>query len=152
MVRTKLAIAFLVVSFLGFLDSTYLTIKHYQGEVPPCSIIHGCEVVTTSKYSEIAGISVALLGALFYLAILLLAIGYIDSKKASVLKIICYLTPVGFVMSLWFLFVQAVLLKAYCQYCLFSAVTSTALFGMGMVTLWKERQKSSIPEIKNPPM
>lgn len=142
MVRTKLAIAFLLVSFLGFIDSAYLTVKHYQGEVPPCSIIKGCEVVTTSSYSEIAGISVALLGALYYVVVLLLTVGYFDSKKDSILKFVAYLTLIGFLFSLWFLYVQAFILKAFCQYCLFSAVTSTALFIIGILIL---RGKKEIP-------
>ena len=47
-VSRPLAAAFLVLSFLGFLDSAYLTVAHYRGEAPPCSLLEGCERVTNS--------------------------------------------------------------------------------------------------------
>jgi uncharacterized membrane protein len=60
----------IVVSFLGFLDATYLAAKHYLGAPIACSIFEGCEKVTTSQYAAVFNIPVALLGALYYLLFL----------------------------------------------------------------------------------
>ncbi len=129
---------FLLFSFLGFLDASFLTVEHYREVVPPCTITHGCEQVTTSEYSKIAGIPVSLFGALYYLSIFLSIVLYLDIKKESLLKAASYFTVTGLLFSLWFTFLQAFIIKAWCQYCLLSAFTSTVLFVIGMVYL-KER-------------
>jgi len=58
------AVTMLVLSAIGFLDATYLTVEHYRGEIPPCAIIGGCEAVLTSPQAKIADVPVALLGSL----------------------------------------------------------------------------------------
>ncbi len=119
-------------SFLGFLDATYLTVKHFQNTVPPCTLLSGCETVTTSNYAEIFGIPVALLGTIYYLTVFLLTIIYFDTTKESVLKTAAYLSFIGLLASGWFVFAQAFLLGAWCLYCLFSSITSTLLFLTGL--------------------
>ena len=61
-----------VLAFLGFLDAVYLTVLHYKNAIPPCTIAHGCETVLTSSYATIFGIPIALIGAGFYLTVLIL--------------------------------------------------------------------------------
>jgi len=149
MPRSKLAYLFLIIALLGFLDATFLTIEHYRGVVPPCAIVTGCANVTTSSYSAIFGIPVALLGALYYLSVLLLTITYLDTKNARWLKLGASVTPVGFLASLWFVYLQGFVLKAWCLYCLISIITSTLLFIAGLIVLtqkesWWERLKTKI--------
>ncbi len=127
-----IALAFLFLALAGFADSTYLTAKHFLGTPVPCSILEGCETVLTSSYAVIAGIPVALFGSLFYGSIFLLAMMYLYRKKEDLLRIIALLTIFGFLATLWFVFVQLFILHAICLYCMFSAATSTALFGLGI--------------------
>lgn len=138
------AIIFLAVSALGFLDAAYLTIEHFRGSIPPCAI-QGCEIVLTSAQSKIAGIPVALLGALYYLALLILSISFFDSKKESIIRFTSKLTPLGFIASLYFVYLQFSVIKEICQYCMVSAGTSTLLFITGMYIIIKyaavERRK-----------
>lgn len=122
----------ILVSLAGFLDATYLTAKHYLGTPIPCSILDGCDEVTTSQYSVIAGIPVALLGSLYYLTIFILSVAYADTKKEWFAYVASHLTAVGFLASLWFVYLQFFVLHALCLYCLFSAVTSTILFILGL--------------------
>lgn len=133
---------FPVLGAAGFADATYLTVKHFLGTTVPCSIVHGCEQVLTSQYSTVFGIPVALLGAFYYLAILILAVIYFDSHKPSVLKLLACLTPVGFLASLTFVYLQIFVIKAICLYCMVSATTSTILFILGMIYLAKEKHNS----------
>ena len=125
---------------VGFADATYLTVKHFLGTPIPCAILQGCEQVTNSRYAAIFGVPVALLGAFYYLTILVLAVIYLDSRKPSVLKLLACITPFGFLASLWFVFLQIFIIKAICLYCMVSAATSTLLFIFGMYYLKKQKR------------
>ena len=125
----------LFTALLGFFDASYLAAKHFAGVVPPCNLFSGCEIVTTSKYSLIFGVPVALLGALYYAAVFFLALLYLDTRNDRYIVLAALLTFAGFGFSLWFMFVQAFILYAFCQYCLFSALTSTILFVLGLAVL-----------------
>ena len=138
-----LPITMLVVSLLGFADATYLTVTHVTGTTVPCGITHGCDVVTTSVYSEILGVPVALLGALFYLAVFGLLFVAIDKANAKLLLLAGRMTLAGFLFSLWFLFVQAFLLRAFCQWCIGSAISSTLLFIFGFIVLPRVLKKET---------
>ena len=133
------AIVFLVASALGFLDSTYLTIEHYRGGIPPCTT-EGCEIVLESPQSKIAGIPVAFFGSLYYLTLLILSIAYLDGKKDRLIRLASKLTPLGFIASLYFIYLQLFVIGAICQYCMASAGTSTILFITGLYIISKTRQ------------
>ncbi len=132
-IPNKLAIFILIVSLFGFIDASYLTVEHYRGIIPPCSIVSGCEQVLTSEYSTVFNIPVALIGAVFYLIILASIFAYLDTKNTKLLKLILLLSVLGFIASLGFLFIQAFILDSYCLYCLGSAITSTVLF---VISVW----------------
>lgn len=136
-VPISLIVLILIVALIGFADAIYLTIEHYQGAIPPCSVVSGCEKVLTSAYSIVAGIPVSLLGSLYYLIISIGLFTYLDTKKSDILKWTLSLTVFGLFMSLWFIFVQAVLLHAWCLYCLGSATSSIILFILANVVFGK---------------
>lgn len=127
-----------VFALLGFSDSTYLAIKHYNNSLPPCTIINGCEKVLTSKYAEFAGIPTALYGSLFYLTILVLLVLYVDLKKEWIKKSIFYLSSLGFLFSLFLIALQVFVIEAICLFCLVSATSSTALFVISGVAIKKD--------------
>ena len=129
--------ALIILSFVGFLDATYLTAKHYIGLELNCILFKGCEQVTTSAYAMVGGVPVALLGALYYLTVFLLFILYLDTKREIFLRIATLFTPLGFLVSLWFLYLQIFVIKALCLYCLVSLATSTLLFIISMVLIHK---------------
>lgn len=133
------------VGLLGFVDAAYLTLKHYTKGDLACSVTAGCDVVTTSAYSEILGVPVALLGALYYLAMVLAMVAYADTKDSRIVRLASFATIGGLVASAYFVSVQAFVLSAWCQYCLASAVTSTLLFVLGMAYLRRTRSTSSTP-------
>ncbi|MEK9155114.1 MAG: vitamin K epoxide reductase family protein [Patescibacteria group bacterium] len=135
----------LAIAFLGFLDAVYLTIEHFTSFSLPCSITHGCEVVTNSVYSEILGIPVALLGALYYVAVLLGTYALLEFGRRDLLKWVAVATTAGFLFSAWFVYVQLFVIKAICQYCILSAFTSTILFIVSMIYVWKIKTSASSP-------
>ena len=80
--------ALLIYRFLSyFIDASYLATKHYSGTIPPCAIVKGREAVTTSQYAVVGGVSVALLGAIYYLVVLIISIAIIETRKASLKKV-----------------------------------------------------------------
>lgn len=139
----KLALLFLAVSFIGFLDATYLTAKYYLHSPLRCPIFGNCEFVTTSRYAVFApGFPVALFGALYYLIIFLMATAYLDSGREKIFRLTAQLTPIGFLATLWLLYVQAFLLQAFCFYCLVSAISSIILFLLGLGVMIKGRSST----------
>lgn len=133
-------IVILLLALIGFADATYLTVKHFQGVIPPCSI-GGCENVLSSVYSEVAGIPVSLFGVIFYFLIALSLVVYFDSKKEIFLKIPIILSIGGFVGSLYFIFIMALVLKAFCLYCAISATTSICIFGFSSFMVYKNYER-----------
>jgi len=129
------------VSILGFFDATYLTIQHYTQFTLPCTITHGCDLVTKSEYSQIIGVPVALLGALYYLAIFLAVYIIIETEKTEYLRFVAIATTFGFLFSAWFVYLQLFVIHAICQYCMLSAITSTTMFVVSIVYFSKEYLK-----------
>lgn len=127
--------AFLILSLVGFIDASYLTAKHYLGIPLVCTIFEDCEKVTSSQYATIGGIPVALLGVIYYLSILFLTAAYFETKKEAILNFTARLTVVGFLASIYFLYLQVFVIGAICLYCLISAAISTALFILGIFLL-----------------
>ncbi|PIZ46416.1 hypothetical protein COY32_03380 [candidate division WWE3 bacterium CG_4_10_14_0_2_um_filter_41_14] len=143
-----IVIAFLVISFIGFLDATYLTVSHYRGTELNCTILQGCEEVTNSAYSVIYGVPVALLGMGYYLVIMtlslfllemVLSMVFLETHESKILKILPYLTIFGFVASIWFVYLQIFVIGEICEYCMLSATTSTLLFILGIILLTKQK-------------
>ncbi len=139
---------FMLLALLGFADATYLTVEHFRGVIPPCSVTEGCATVLTSQYSVVLGMPVSLLGSLYYLTIAVGAFLYLESKHGSgkisryhsmILKGTYLMTALGFLMSLWFVYLQLVILKSICIYCMGSATTSILLF---LVAIYMLRNSS----------
>lgn len=135
---TWLIFSFLIISALGFIDATYLTAKHFLGEPITCSILHGCEQVTTSRFSLFLGQPVALFGSLYYLTVMVLAAIYLQTKKVLFFRIAAILVTLGFLASLRFVYLQLFVIKAICIFCMGSAITSTLLFILSLLSLKKK--------------
>ncbi len=132
----------LAVSFLGFLDASYLTASHYLHFALPCSIINGCETVTTSVYSMLGPVPISLLGAVYYLVILVLLLVYFDNGSQKFLKYAAYLTPIGLLTSIVLVYLQLFVIHALCLYCMGSALSSMLLFILGL-GVWFQKEESA---------
>jgi uncharacterized membrane protein len=119
----------MLVSLIGLGDSIYLTIQHLTGQSVRCTVTTGCSAVLSSHYATIAGVPTAAFGAAAYFAAFSLAtlavFGYARARTALAIIVAPML-----IMTLWLFYVQAFVLRAYCEYCLLSAgmtLTLTAL-------------------------
>src|SRR4030066_131585 len=63
-------IAAIVLALVGLADSAYLAYVKLTNQLASCSNLGDCETVNSSRYSEIGGVPIALLGAAAYLIIL----------------------------------------------------------------------------------
>src|SRR5205814_9834968 len=127
--RTILYAAVAIVSVAGLADATYLSVQALTGETLSCGGSPDCFRVLGSAYAKVGGIPVALLGALAYFTVFTFAtfaaFGYARAR--------IFLIPIigaMFLATLWFLYVQAFVLHAYCRYCLFSAAITFLLAGL----------------------
>ena len=118
----------MVLAFIGFLDASYLTIVHFKGEVPGCTLIEGCEVVTTSEYAVIYGVPVSLLGSFYYLFILIASFWSLQNEKDTFFPLMFLASSGGIAFTGYLLYLMYFVLYAVCQYCLLSAATSTGIF------------------------
>ncbi len=127
---------------LGLIDATLLTQEHYSGVVLPCTVTHGCGTVLSSKYSVVFGVPLAVLGLVFYFSVLLAALFYVQSGLAWLKKLLLLMGAVGFVSSLGLVYIQGALIRAWCQYCLLSALSSTLIFVFAvLLNLAKDTKK-----------
>ena len=115
-----------LLSVAGLVDSLFLTVTHYTNALVLCSLTHGCETVLRSSYSEFFGIPIAVFGIIFYLGVLATSIFFVQNKEYHVWFSLWGV--IGFMSTLYLLFIQAIILHAFCQYCLLSAATSTLIF------------------------
>jgi len=124
-----------LIGFTGFLDSVYLTAKRFVGGPIPCFVFTGCDTVAQSPYALLFGVPLSVIGIFYYLSVILLVVFYFETKQQIAMKMFSLLSVVGFLASIYFIYLQAFVIKAFCFYCILSAVTSTTLFILG-ATIW----------------
>lgn len=138
-----LVIALIVIGILGFIDASYLAAKHYAGVPIGCSLISGCETVTTSQYATVFNIPLALIGFVYYLVISTLLFVYLEARSSKVLRWLVVISAGGFATSLYLIYLQLFVIEAICVYCFGSAFMSTILF---IGSLWLARLKAKQPK------
>ncbi|MDQ7814973.1 MAG: vitamin K epoxide reductase family protein [Patescibacteria group bacterium] len=118
-------------SLIGLFASTYLSITYLTGAPIVCGIVSGCDVVRASSWATSFGIPRPILGLVFYGAILVALVirTYTPRHKPEFWKNVMLLaTFFGFIESGFLTLVQTFEIRAYCTWCLLSAVSATILF------------------------
>lgn len=127
----------LLLAGLGLIDAGYLTWIKLTGNVVACSNIGNCELVNNSRFADIRGVPIALLGAGAYLLILLL-LGLerrSPSTGETIRMAVFGLTLVGSLYSAYLTYVEFAILRAMCPYCLASALIMLLLFALSIARL-----------------
>jgi uncharacterized membrane protein len=124
-----LRITLLVLTVIGLGIASYLTYVHYAGIKPACTAGESCTKVQTSVYSKLAGVPVALIGLLGYIAILgsLLAPEGEPARLATMA-----FTLVGFGFSAYLTYRELFSIHAVCEWCATSAGIMTLLMGLSV--------------------
>ncbi|MCW3026414.1 MAG: vitamin epoxide reductase family protein [Solirubrobacterales bacterium] len=126
-----LRITLVVLTVIGLGIASYLTYIHYAGIKPVCTAGGSCAKVQTSVYSKLAGVPVALIGLIGYIAILgsLLAREGETSRFATMA-----FTLVGFGFSAYLTYRELFTIHAVCEWCAASAVIMTVLM---CLSIWR---------------
>jgi uncharacterized membrane protein len=124
MTARRLTLAAAVLTALGVAIAGYLTYVHYAGLEPVCAGGGGgCERVQSSEYAELAGVPVALLGLVGYVAIgVTLALPGELARLAG-----AGLALVGAGFSAYLTYLELFVIDAICQWCVASALVMLAL-------------------------
>ena len=115
---------------LGVVVAGYLTWVHYSGALALCSGAGGCEQVQASRYAMVAGVPVALLGLLLYLALLGLSLVRVwlgARAPEAVLLALFGLALAGTLYSAYLTYLELFVIHAVCPWCVTSALTVAAL-------------------------
>jgi uncharacterized membrane protein len=119
----------------GLAVSIYLTIAHYTTTVTlacPQSATINCEKVTTSAQSQFLGMPVAVLGAAFYLIMVLLCLpaAWRRDRRGVLrhIRLLAALGGVGFVA--WLVYAELFVIDAICLWCTSVHVLTLLLFGI----------------------
>jgi uncharacterized membrane protein len=115
-----------LVSLVGLADAIYLTIEHLSGRSVRCTIVSGCSEVLSSSYASVGGVPLAMIGAAAYFAVFSLAVLAAYSYKRAA-KLLTVTVGLMFITTLWLLYLQAFVIKHFCQFCLLSALVTFVL-------------------------
>jgi len=134
---TQITIALAV---LGLLVSIYMTIYKLTGNNNMCLGSGDCSTVNASRYASVNGIPVGLIGVFGYASII--AIHWLEQKneffKANGSMIFFGISLIGFFFTLWLVYVEVALLKAYCPFCITSQVTMTLIFILSVIRVIRQ--------------
>ena len=134
--RTILYATAALVSLVGLADAIYLTVEHLSGRSVRCTITSGCSEVLSSEYATVRGIPLAMIGAAAYFTVFSLAVLAAYSYKWAD-KLLTMIVGLMFLSTLWLLYLQAFVIKHFCQFCLLSALVTFVLTVLIIISLRK---------------
>lgn len=138
---SQLAIALTVI---GLLVSIYMTIYAITSNDNMCVGSQDCSVVNASKYSKvnIAGIQipVAVIGVVGYAAILgvLLSENNIEFLREHGTLVFFGLALTGFLFTLYLIYLEVALIRAYCPFCIASQSAMTLIFILSVIRVVRQ--------------
>ena len=134
---SQLAIALTVI---GLLVAVYMTVYAFTSNDSMCLGSGDCSTVNASSYSKFYGIPVAVLGVAGYaaiLAVLLLEkrIGFLQQNGSLVFFGI---SLAGFLFTLYLIYVEVALIRAYCPFCIASQSAMTLIFILSVIRVVRQ--------------
>lgn len=131
-------VALMLLALLGVADSSYLLWKHSGGSTAFCPA-GGCDAVNQGEYSEIRGLPLAAFGVAGYVALLALSVMAATRGHRGLVAAICAISGLGVIASAFLVYLQIVVIKAICFWCVLSAFTMTAIFVLSIRLFPKTR-------------
>ena len=126
------ALTGLAASLIGFGVSLYIRQKKKSGTPLACPRKMDCSTVTSGKYSTFFGVPNETLGIVYYkifsIVFFIMTVG--GTISLMPLRVIA---GVGMLFSIYLVVVQAVVLRAWCGWCLVSVACAAALFTVAML-------------------
>ncbi len=123
-----LLLLIVIFSGIGVLDALYIGYHRFRGTDVKCIFFpHAwCQKVLRSKQSKTFGIPNAVSGFLMYLGILLGTLLYWQGML--VFLPVRLLIILGFLFSIYFIYLQRFVIRAFCTWCVLSALNFCVMF------------------------
>ena len=134
----------IALTVIGLLVAIYMTIYAFTSNDNMCIGSKDCSVVNASRYSKInivdIEVPVAVLGVAGYaaiLAVLLLEqkVGFLQQNGTLVFF---GLALTGFLFTLYLIYVEIALIRAYCPFCIASQTAMTLIFILSVIRVVRQ--------------
>ncbi len=127
-------------TIIGLAVSIYMTIYKLTDNQNMCIGNGGCSKVNSSVYAEVYGIPVAVFGMVGYAALMVML--FIENRnsflQANGTMIIFGLALIGFLFTLYLIYVEVALIHALCPFCLTSQIAMTIFFILSVIRLVRQ--------------
>ena len=137
---SRIEITLIALAIIGLLVSVYMTIYKITSNDNMCIGSKDCSVVNASRYSELYGIPVAVFGVVGYAAIL--AVLWLERNPGffnqNGTMLLFGLSLTGFLFTLYLIFLEIALIKAYCPFCITSQVAMTIIFILSVIRVVRQ--------------
>lgn len=123
----------ILLAIAGLALCVYINSTKRNGQPLVCPFDGACDFVVRSEYSIIFGINAEVLGMLYYAAIGLIFSASVFLQApfyAYAILAGTALSAAGFLMSIYFMWIQFGVIKKWCTLCVSSALISTAIFAL----------------------
>jgi len=126
----------LFLTLAGAADAGYLLAQTVSGKAVVCPSVpvgrfnlNQCNIVLATPYAKIFGLPNALYGLAAYLIFALLVLYELNGKrKTGSIKLLSYLSGLGILVFIYFVYLQFFVIEALCFYCLLSATLMILIF------------------------
>ena len=138
--KNRLTQITVALTILGLLVSIYMTIYKLTSNDAMCVGSGDCHTVNASRYADVNGIPVAAIGVVGYTT--LLGILWLERKPGFIKNngsmIFFGVSLIGFFFTLWLIYVEVALLKAYCPFCITSQISMTLIFILSVIRVVRQ--------------
>lgn len=134
----------ILLTVIGLLVSVYMTIYKITSNDSMCIGSGACKTVNESRYSEVtiggSRIPVAVLGVVGYAVILgvLLFEQRVNFLQQNGSLVFFGLALMGFLFTLYLVYVEIALIKAFCPFCVTSQIAMTLIFILSVMRVIRQ--------------
>lgn len=133
--------AMVALVIVGLAVSVYMTIYKYSGNDGMCLGSGDCSTVNASRFSEVNGIPVAVIGIVGYVAILIVLFyeNRSDFFRKNGTLLVFGMSLTGFLFTLYLVYLEIWVIKAICPFCVTSQVAMTIIFIIAVMRLFQNQ-------------
>lgn len=114
-----------IFSLLGLAVASFLLYEYNISGPIVCPTGTGCDIVRASAYSKFLGISIPILGVIFYLTMAVLSVVHSHHLPTKIIRILQLLGAMsGVAFGVYLTYLEAFVIKAYCFWCILSFIIS----------------------------
>lgn len=117
-------------SIAGMLICRYIDVSKKRAKPMVCPLNGGCDEVVNSKYSKTFGVSNEVMGALYYLAVIMSSVLFLAVPATATSPLPWALqaaAALAFAMSCYLMAIQIFVLRHLCTWCMATAVINGVL-------------------------